>query len=137
MEKIAVFGLGYAGLPLSLTYTLHEAQVYGVDINKEYVELLKKGKTHVYEEYNGKTIEEILKGSLNNNLFIPTTSYEEVLRKVSNIILTIGIPIKQELIKLDVELLGSLMKEKSIIFDPKGLLDRKEIEKLGFVYISI
>jgi UDP-N-acetyl-D-mannosaminuronate dehydrogenase len=47
------------------------------------------------------------------------------------------IPIKQELIKLNADLLRSLMKEKSIIFDSKGLLDRKEIEKLGFVYISI
>ena len=41
MEKIAVIGLGFVGLPLSLTYTLHGIKVYGIDINKEYVEKLK------------------------------------------------------------------------------------------------
>ena len=96
MEKIAVIGLGFVGLPLSLTYTLHGIKVYGIDINKEYVEKLKNGHTHVYEEYNGKCIEEILKESLDKGLFIPTTSLEEGLKEVQNIIVTVGIPIEND-----------------------------------------
>ena len=96
MEKLAVIGLGFVGLPLSLTYTLHGIKVYGVDINKEYVENLKNGHTHVYEEYNGKHIEEILKESLKNGLFVPTTSLEDGLKEVQNIIVTVGIPIEND-----------------------------------------
>ncbi len=96
MEKVAVIGLGFVGLPLSLTYTLHGIKVYGVDINKEYVENLKNGHTHVYEEYNGKHIEEILKESLKNGLFVPTTSLEDGLKEVQNIIVTVGIPIEND-----------------------------------------
>jgi len=94
--KIAVIGLGFVGLPLSLTYTLHGIKVYGIDINEEYVEKLKNGHTHVYEEYNGKCIEEILKESLDKGLFIPTTSLEEGLKEVQNIIVTVGIPIEND-----------------------------------------
>lgn len=102
MKKIAVVGLGYVGLPLALTYTLYGVKVYGIDINKNYIEKLKNGKTHVYEVYKGIHIEEILQESLKKDLFIPTYSYEEGLKDVKDIIVTVGIPIENDQIKMEV-----------------------------------
>ncbi|MFU2157591.1 nucleotide sugar dehydrogenase [Caldisericum sp. AR60] len=102
MEKIAVIGLGFVGLPLSLTYSLHGIKVIGIDINKDYINQLKNGKTHVFEEYNGKHIEQILKESLENGLFEPTDSYELGLKDVRNIIVTVGIPIENGVVNLNV-----------------------------------
>jgi len=120
MEKIAVVGLGYVGLPLSLTYTLFGIEVYGIDINKEYIEELKRGKTHVYETYKGRHIEEILKESSEKGLFHPTSSYEEGLREVKNIIVTVGIPIENEKIHMEVfesaiESIGKFLKKDDLV----------------------
>ncbi|BAL80883.1 nucleotide sugar dehydrogenase [Caldisericum exile] len=120
MEKIAVIGLGFVGLPLSLTYALHGVKVVGIDINKDYIERLKKGQTHVYEEYNGKHIETILKESLENGLFEPTDSYEEGLRDVKEIIVTVGIPIENDKVNMSVfenamKSIGKNLKKDSIV----------------------
>ena len=102
MDSIAVFGLGFVGLPLSLTYAMYGVRVYGVDINKEYVEKLKNYQTHILENYNGKTIQEILKESIQKGLFIPTTSAKEALENTDKIIVTVGIPIKNGILQKEV-----------------------------------
>ncbi len=93
MRNIAVFGLGFVGLPLSLTYTLYGVKVYGVDINEEYVNRLKHFETHILENYKGKTIQEILRESIEKDLFIPTASHEEAMANVNEVVVTVGIPI--------------------------------------------
>lgn len=94
MKSISVFGLGFVGLPLSLTYTLCGVKVYGVDVNEEYVEKLKKFNTHILEIYKGKSINEILKESIEKGLFEPTTSVEIAMRNTDKIIVTVGIPVE-------------------------------------------
>lgn len=93
MDSIAVFGLGYVGLPLSLTYALYGIRVYGVDVNEQYVERLKRFETHVHEYYEGRSIEEILKESIIKGLFVPTTSYKEAIENAEALVVTVGIPI--------------------------------------------
>ncbi|MGB9695566.1 MAG: nucleotide sugar dehydrogenase [Caldisericaceae bacterium] len=102
MKSIAVFGLGFVGLPLSLTYSLYGVKVYGVDINEDYLNSLRQYKTHILEDYKGKTIEEILKASIEKGLFVPTTSPEEAMANVSEIIVTVGIPIEGSSVKTEV-----------------------------------
>ncbi len=102
MDSIAVFGLGFVGLPLSLTYAMYGVRVYGVDINKEYVDRLKNYQTHILENYNGKTIQEILKEAIQKGLFIPTTSAKEALENTDKIIVTVGIPIKNSVLQKEV-----------------------------------
>ncbi len=102
MENIAVFGLGFVGLPLSLTYTLFGVKVYGVDANSDYIANLKQYKTHVLENYKGKTINEILKESIQNGLFVPTDSPEFAMKNASKIIVTVGIPIERGTLKKEV-----------------------------------
>ncbi len=102
MDNIAVFGLGFVGLPLSLTYTMFGKKVYGVDINSEYIKKLRQFQTHILENYKGKTINEILKESIEKGLFVPTDSPEEALKNANNIIVTVGIPIERGILKKEV-----------------------------------
>ncbi|MCD6426883.1 MAG: nucleotide sugar dehydrogenase [Caldisericaceae bacterium] len=102
MDGIAIFGLGFVGLPLALTYTMFGKKVYGVDINSEYIKELRQFQTHILENYKGKTINEILKESIEKGLFVPTNSPEEALKNVTNIIVTVGIPIERGTLKKEV-----------------------------------
>jgi UDP-N-acetyl-D-mannosaminuronic acid dehydrogenase len=102
LKSIAVFGLGFVGLPLSLTYTLYGVKVYGVDINEEYVNRLKHFETHILEDYKEKTIEEIMKESIEKGLFIPTTSAEEAISNTNDIVVTVGIPIEDSVVRAEV-----------------------------------
>jgi len=102
MENLTVFGLGFVGLPLSLTYAMYGVRVYGVDVNKEYIDRLRNFETHVFESYEGRSINEILKESVEKNLFIPTTSAEEAIRNSSSIIVTVGIPIEENSVRVEV-----------------------------------
>lgn len=120
MDSIAVFGLGFVGLPLSLTYTLYGVKVYGVDIDAEYIERLKKYETHVYENYRGKSIKDILKESIEKGLFIPTTSAEEAVKNSSSVIVTVGIPIdngnlQMEIFENAIRTIGKNLKKGSIV----------------------
>lgn len=63
MNSVCVIGLGYVGLPLALSFAMKGFKVFGVDSNEKLIEELKKGETHHLESYNGKTIQEILKGA--------------------------------------------------------------------------
>ncbi len=102
MDGIAIFGLGFVGLPLALTYTMFGKKVYGVDINSEYIKELMQFQTHILENYKGKTINEILKESIEKGLFVPTDSPEEALKNATNIIVTVGIPIERGTLKKEV-----------------------------------
>ncbi len=102
MKNIAVLGLGFVGLPLSLTYAMYGEKVYGIDINSKYVENLKKYKTHIVEYYKGKTIEEILENTIKKGLFVPTASISEGLKNADKIIVTVGIPIKNGVLQNEI-----------------------------------
>lgn len=49
MEKIAVIGCGYIGLPTSVTFALAGFDVCGVDVNDKVIDELQKGRLHVSE----------------------------------------------------------------------------------------
>ncbi len=102
MDSIVVFGLGFVGLPLSLTYSMFGVRVFGVDINKDYIDQLKHFDTHVLENYNGKSIQQILKENIEKGLFIPTSSPEEAMKESNNIIITVGIPIQNGVLRKEV-----------------------------------
>ncbi len=91
-NSLAVFGLAYVGLPLSLCYSIKGVKVYGIDISEGLVNDLKAGITHLFENYKGKPITEILKKCLENKNFIPSTDADEALRKCNKFIITVGIP---------------------------------------------
>lgn len=50
MEKIAVIGLGYVGLPLAALCAIKGYEVTGLDTNKKAIEKLNTGKSHIKDE---------------------------------------------------------------------------------------
>lgn len=64
-NKVCVIGQGFVGLPLALSFSLNGIKTIGVDINEKLVTEINKGNTPLKEEYNGQTIQIILKAQLN------------------------------------------------------------------------
>lgn len=96
IDKVAIFGLGFVGLPLSLTYTMKGVKVIGVDVSLDLVNSLKNGISNSCEEFEGRSANDILKNALKNNLFEPTLDAEYALKKCTNIIVTVGVPVKED-----------------------------------------
>ncbi|MDF2653469.1 MAG: UDP-N-acetyl-D-mannosamine dehydrogenase [Paenibacillus sp.] len=49
MKKVCVMGLGYIGLPTAAIFASRGLRVHGVDINKDAVEKINQGETHIFE----------------------------------------------------------------------------------------
>ena len=86
-KTIAVLGTGRVGLPLALVFADKGLKVYGIDVNKEMIDLLKKKKMPFLEE--GAEI--LLNKHVNKN-FIPTSD-SSVVEKSDFVILTLGTPV--------------------------------------------
>jgi len=46
-SKVAIFGLGYVGLPLACLCVEKGYEVYGVDIDQRIVDMLNQGICHI------------------------------------------------------------------------------------------
>ncbi|MHB8170622.1 MAG: nucleotide sugar dehydrogenase [Thermincolia bacterium] len=92
--KVAVFGLGFVGLPLALSFALRGCKVMGVDINNTLVTELNNGVTHHLEFCGQVPIQQILAEQLAKGNFIATTDAAEAMANCDNIIVTVGIPVQ-------------------------------------------
>ncbi len=86
-QVVAVVGIGRVGLPLALFLANKGHKVYGLDIDNQKVETIKKGKMPFLEEGAPKLLKEHL-----NSLFFPTTDFA-LIAKSRVIILTLGTPV--------------------------------------------
>lgn len=100
-NKITVIGLGFVGLPLSLSFAMKGHQVTGLDINEDLVADLNQGKTNCMEQYHGRPARDILQQALNQGAFKATTSYREASADSSSFIVTVGLPVYEENPSLD------------------------------------
>lgn len=91
--KVAVFGLGFVGLPLALSYAIRGCHVTGVDIDRRLVDELNNGITHHLERYHDTPIQDVLAEQLKNGRFQATADAGEALKKCDNFIMTVGIPV--------------------------------------------
>lgn len=89
-KNVAVFGQGFVGLPLSLSFSFRGANVYGVDILEKLVNETNEGITHHTETFEGKTIQTILKEELKEGRYRATSDMEGALKVCDNIVLTVG-----------------------------------------------
>jgi UDP-N-acetyl-D-mannosaminuronic acid dehydrogenase len=92
--NIAVIGLGFIGLPLSLSYARKGAHVVGIDVNEILIREINQGISHHLEFYEGKSLSEILQEQLNAKRFYATTRYEQAAKEVDHYIITVGIPVR-------------------------------------------
>lgn len=93
--SVAVVGLGFIGLPLSLSYAMHGVRVVGVDVLPELVAQINAGTTTHLEYYNGRSIQDILREQIAAGRFSATTDYEEACAAVDHYIITVGVPVVQ------------------------------------------
>lgn len=91
--RVAVFGLGYVGLPLALSFALRGCRVVGVDTNAELVAQLAAGITYHQEQYRGEDIQSILRRQLAAGRFTATTSAAQAMESCDQIIITVGLPV--------------------------------------------
>ena len=69
--KIAIIGMGYVGLPLAMTFT-NEFHVVGYDINRDIINRLLNGKSHIKDVKEEKLLKSL------NKSFYPTCDYIEL-----------------------------------------------------------
>ncbi|WP_080348178.1 MULTISPECIES: nucleotide sugar dehydrogenase [Clostridium] len=93
-KKVCVFGQGFVGLPLALSFALRGCSTIGVDIDDILVANTNKGLTHHTEKFYDVTIQDILKIQLEEKRYKATIEAEEAVKECNNIIVTVGIPIK-------------------------------------------
>lgn len=93
-NKVCVFGQGFVGLPLTLSYALKGFKAVGVDIDSTLVDNINRGITQHAEKFHGKTVQEILKMVLTEGRYIAVTNAAKAVRENNNIIVTVGIPFK-------------------------------------------
>ncbi|MBU3182033.1 nucleotide sugar dehydrogenase [Clostridium psychrophilum] len=92
-KKVCIFGQGFVGLPLALSFALRGCDVIGVDVDDVLVANTNKGITHHTERFHGLTIQKILQMQLEEGRYIATTDAARVVSECNNIIVTVGIPI--------------------------------------------
>ncbi len=95
-KKVCIFGQGFVGLPLTLSFAFRGCKTIGVDVEDILVENTNKGVTYHTEKFMDITIQDILQMQLKNGRYKATTDGAKAVRKCNNIIVTVGIPIKDE-----------------------------------------
>lgn len=93
-KRVAIFGLGFVGLPLALSFALRGCRVTGIDVDEQLVANLNQGITHHLESYKNIPIQQILKEQLASGNFQATTNPSAALEECSDIIVTVGVPVE-------------------------------------------
>lgn len=91
-HEIAVFGLGYVGLPTALGFAELGWRVIGTDSDKSKLAAIRAGKVPFYEP----GVEELLAAHLRSGRFIPTSDVEEAIRSASVLFICVGTPQKED-----------------------------------------
>ena len=91
--RVAIFGLGFVGLPLALSYAIRGSHVVGVDVDENLISELNQGITHHLEKYHDTPIQTVLAEQLKNGRFKATANARETLAECNCFIMTVGIPV--------------------------------------------
>jgi GDP-mannose 6-dehydrogenase len=86
--NISVFGLGYVGIVSCACFSREGHQVIGVDVEKNKVDLVNKGKSTIIE----KGLEEQISTSVKNNLLKATQDYKMAIKNTDVSFVCVGTP---------------------------------------------
>lgn len=119
-NKVCVFGQGFVGLPLTLSYALRGFNAVGVDINAALVANINRGITSHAEKFHDKTVQEILKIQLAEKRYMATTDSAKAVRECKHIIVTVGIPCNNGCLKMDYledscRVIGKNLKKEDLV----------------------
>src|SRR4029079_17024422 len=87
--KIAIVGLGYVGLPLSLQFAKSGVEVLGLDIDPAKVESLNRGKSYIRHIQSAD-----IKAQLKAGRFTASTDFAHV-RKVDGVVICVPTPLNR------------------------------------------
>lgn len=94
LKRVCIFGQGFVGLPLALSFSLRGCDVTGVDVDTNLVNNINNGFTSHTEKFYDIPIQDILTSQLENGRYKATTDAARAVKESRNIIVTVGIPIK-------------------------------------------
>lgn len=119
-KNVCVFGQGFVGLPLSLSFALRGCTVIGVDVDKDLVHEINSGITYHKEKFYEVAIEDILNMELKSKKYKATINGKEAMSNCNNIIVTVGIPIKDgeyiiDYLKSAVKTIGKNLKKEDLV----------------------
>ena len=114
-KSVGVIGLGYVGLPLAMEIAKKSSSVFGIDIDKSKIELLKSGKTSIEDINIGE-----LKTLTENGRLEVTTDYSKI--SLCDIILVcVPTPLSNERVP-DLEPLLAAIRSITAYLTPKTLV---------------
>lgn len=87
--KIGVIGLGYVGLPLAVEFAQNGFFVFGIDIDRKKIKMLRQGISYI-QDIKGATIKKLLK----KRVFRFSCEYEE-LSQADILIITVPTPLRK------------------------------------------
>src|SRR5688500_13402133 len=87
--KIAVVGLGYVGLPLSLQFARSGVTVLGLDIDTAKVDLLNQGKSFI-KHISAETVNE----AVHNGTFSASSDFSRI-KEVTAIVICVPTPLNK------------------------------------------
>ncbi len=85
--KIGVMGLGYVGLPLAVDFAKKGFKVYGMDVDKDRIERLKKGRSYILDVPTAD-----LTKVIKNKMLVVTTDMG-VIKKLDAVIICVPTPL--------------------------------------------
>src|SRR5262249_39498573 len=85
--KIAVIGLGYVGLPLSLQFARSCVEVLGIDVDPQKVEFLNKGQSYI-KHIEGSAVAELIR----SGKFSASTDFSRI-KEVEAVIVCVPTPL--------------------------------------------
>ncbi|MCA6436361.1 MAG: nucleotide sugar dehydrogenase [Bacteroidetes bacterium] len=86
--KIGIFGLGYVGVVNAACFTKLGHYVIGCDVKETKVDMLRKGKSPIYEP----KVDELLMEALQSGQLSATTSVSEVINNAEVLLICVGTP---------------------------------------------
>jgi len=87
--RIAIVGLGYVGLPLSIQFARSGVNVIGLDIDQAKVTALNNGQSYIKHIAN-----DVIVDSLRNGQFSASTDFSRV-REVEAVIICVPTPLNK------------------------------------------
>ena len=124
-KKVCVMGLGFVGLTLAVTLADIGFEVYGIELRKDIVNLLKRGKPHFFEP----GLEGRLKSQIKSKKLKIFQKIEENF-DVSIYIITVGTPIKKNY-QVNKEMMERVCKEISAFTKSNDLVILRSTVEVG------
>jgi len=93
---IAVFGLGYVGLPTAVVFASKGFNIIGVDVNKNKVEAVNSGRCYIKES----GLDALLRDAVSKGFLRATTDAVEAVKQCDAVIIAVPTPVNEGVVDL-------------------------------------